>query len=168
MASFKVDKSQLDQLIAKMENPVIQETLKQLPMNKGLVALVAQAIADNFDKEGPGWAPLSPKTIRMSTAKKMGTGATKKDKRRMILQRTGALKKSVTTPGAMHNVWKNEGTNLVWGTDLAYAGIHNYGWPARGIPKREFLVIREEWQTRLNEFILQKASKLISTQMGGT
>lgn len=167
MSSFRVDTSQLDNLVTKFKNPLVKEQLKELPKNKGILALVAQAIADNFAKEGPGWTPLSPTTIRRTVAKKLGTGASKRDKPRMILQRTGMLKKSVTTPGAMHNVMRTDQTALIWGTDLVYAGIHNYGYPSRNIPKREFLVIRDEWEKQLNNFAMQKTIQILNTYFGG-
>jgi phage gpG-like protein len=86
---------------------------------------------------------------------------------RMILQRTGLLKMSATTPGGQHNIWRRDGVNLVWGTDLVYAGVHNYGNAERGIPQREFLVIREQWQQQLEEYAIQRAQAIIEQHLGG-
>jgi phage gpG-like protein len=80
---------------------------------------------------------------------------------RRILQKTGLLKKSVTVPGAKSNIWRTEGTKLIWGTDLVYAGVHNRGFPAKNIPKRTFLVVRDEWMKQLNEYILAEVVKII-------
>lgn len=101
---------------------------------------------------------------------------------RQILKRTGLLFKSVTTPKAPHNIWKAEGSNLIWGTDLIYAGIHNTGgiirpkkakvlaWTDNSgshfakqvtIPKREYLVIRDEWMDRIVEFIVERATTMV-------
>lgn len=183
MAGLRFDRSKLDELIKKMEDPSIKEALNRLPQMAGVAAIVAQAIADNFRKEGPGWAPLQADTIRKSVAKKLkkelakmsnaeileyerkarikGTQEAFIGPNRMILQKTGALKKSVTTPGGQHNIWTNEGTKLVWGTDLVYAGVHNYGWPAKNIPKREFLVIRDEWMKKLNNYLAEQIFKIV-------
>ena len=194
--SFSMDLNGLKELIKRFDSRQLREELTKITQTKGVVALVAQAIADNFAKEGPGWKPLKPQTIRSSVAKSMKKGldagkniVRKKSgnvKARMILQRTGLLKKSVTTPGAQGNIQKNEGTTLVWGTNLVYAGIHNSGGtvkhpgtkngfgmgikiPAHDIPipKREFLVIREEWKSRLNSYIAIKAMEVLVKYLKG-
>jgi phage gpG-like protein len=183
-ASMKIDLSDLINLSQKVKSPYLVQQLNNIPQQKGVVALVAQAIADNFTKEGPGWKPLSPKTIRSSVSQKMrkklseltdkqlvaleaqkrrarAGGSTDKGDvaYRKILRRTSVLLKSVTTPGGPHNIYKVEGTNLVWGTDLIYAGVHNYGY--KNIPKREFLKIREEWELKLWQYVLDRTVKII-------
>ena len=189
--SFRVDLTGLKELVAKFDSPQLKAELNRIPQNMGVIALFAQAIADNFAKEGPGWKPLKPSTIRASVAKSMRKNLDAKNnvvhkksgsvRARMILQRTGLLKKSVTTPGAQGNINRTEGTTLIWGTNLVYAGIHNSGGTIRhpgtkngfgmGIkikphditmPKREFLVIRDEWKRRLNAFITEKCLEAIS------
>lgn len=193
-ASLSLDKSGLELLIKRFEDPTIKAELEKLPQKKAIAALVAQAIADNFDKEGPGWAPLKAETIRRSVSKKIkrfletmtdeeilaherksrakfgGVTANRK-----ILQKTRLLRGTVTTPGQTlskngmtgSNIWRTEGSNLIWGTDLVYAGIHNKGNPAKGIPKREFLVIRSQWLRQLNEFILQEVTQIITSKLKG-
>lgn len=214
--SIKVDTSALDKLIDRLSDPQLRQQLHNVITLKGLVAIVAQAIADNFDKEGPGWAPLKPNTIRQSVSKKLrkvlsklgDKELTKKEAKsrkngeepsRRILDRGGFLKKTVTTPNATvtakeagskktttgSNIYKIEGDTLIWGTNLIYAGIHNkggkvtrharsnirtkkeHGESSFTIPKREFLVIRPEWQQRLNEFIVMKYIEIIKKSIGG-
>lgn len=182
-ASLIFSKQGLENIIHRMTDPEIKQELEYFPKRKAVVALVAQAIADNFDKEGPGWAPLKAETIRNSVAKKLkaklasmtdkellryeqrvrksGTKESEEEPNRRILQRTGLLKKSVTTPGSKNNVWKVDGSNLIWGTDLVYAGIHNRGMPSKHIPKREFLTIRQEWMTLLNDYLVKETFKII-------
>ena len=92
----------------------------------GVIAIITAAIRENFLMQGPGWAPLKPSTIRQSLAKGLKKRAADAGSR-MILQRTGMLKKSVTSMGENHNIFRTEGTKIVWGTDLLYAGIHNTG-----------------------------------------
>lgn len=193
MSSLTLDKSALDRLAQIFESPVIAEQVSQFPQKKAIAALVAQAIADNFEKEGPGWAPLKGETIRASVSKKLKrlmAGLSSEDiqniekKRksqnqephRKILQKTRLLMKTVTTVGykgsvtskgknpktiSGANIWRTEGTNLIYGTDLIYAGIHNAGYPKRNIPKREFLVIRNEWMTQINRFIYDEIVKIL-------
>jgi phage gpG-like protein len=186
-ASMTLSTEGLQSIIDRLNDPQIKAELEKLPMRKDVAALVAQAIQDNFDKEGPGWAPLKAETIRNSVSKKLkkrlesmtnaqllkyeanarkkGTKESQAGPHRMILQKTGLLKKSVTSPGGKDNIWKQEGTNLIWGTDLAYAGIHNNGFPAKNIPQRKFLTIREAWMKQLNEYIMQEAFRIIAERV---
>lgn len=184
MASFKVDLSALKRLAERMNAPELSEHINRIPQEKGVAALVSQAIADNFNKEGPGWAPLKAATIRRSLAKKMRRSlsqmtdkeiikhekAARKDggsTYRMILQKTGLLRKSVTVPSAQGNVYKVEGNNLIWGTDLVYAATHNKGNPKQNIPKREFLVIKKDWMDKIYSFVLGKYSEIVSRAING-
>ncbi len=186
------DVSGIQRLAKKFSDPAVKREIEMIPARKAVAALVAQAIADNFDKEGPGWAPLKPSTIRRSVSKqvagiKVKVGGKLKSLSEMtdaelekyeakarkqpensevqpfrrILKKTGALMKSVTTPGVQHNIYRMQGAKLIWGTDLAYAGIHNKGDPSKNIPKREFLVIHEQWEAQINDYIISEAMKII-------
>jgi hypothetical protein len=126
----------------KMNSPSLKAKVEAVAQSKGIMALIAQGIAKNFEDEGPGWVPLKVATIKGSVskarAKKLGKvsdhellsyeslirkrGKTADDRERlekisakihgkkqpkygpapnrMILQKTGLLKKTVTTPGA--------------------------------------------------------------------
>lgn len=203
-ASMSVDVSGLKRLILALKDPAIEEELTRLSQDKGIAALVGQAIADNFNQEGPGWQPLSPITIKRSVAKGMQKklsrlydseivelerllrtpnkskmqmlsfhklNAKMKNKSpmtaptRKILQVTRLLKKSVTTPGAQHNIYRTDRFNLIWGTDLFYAGVHNYGW--KQIPQREYLVIRKVWEDQIYDYVLDRSIQIIQTKFGG-
>lgn len=186
-ASFKVNADSLKELISKIDNASVKEEVSRLIQKKAVAALVAAAIADNFNKEGPGWAPLKPSTIRASVSAKLKKkldqmsdselkSHEKKSKEpfRKILRRTGLLFNTVTTPGyrgsqkgvSGQNVYRIEDDKLIWGTDLAYAGLHNNGDARRHIPKREFLVIRKEWQKKLQEYLVGGAREIIKTKLG--
>lgn len=98
---------------------------------------------------------------------------------RQILRRSGLLMKVATTPGATgtsksgkksiqgSNIYRVEGTNLVWGVDLIYAKTHNEGNPKQNIPKRQFLVIHEEWYKKINMFMATKIVKLVAAAIKG-
>lgn len=157
-ASLKVDVSRLKTLIANMNSTALRQKINRIMYDKGVAALIGQAVADNFAQEGPGWEPLKAGTIRSSvrnkTTRKALSMMTDKEilryekkarivgaeetPNRAILQRTGMLKKASTIPdykGAKGgNVYRIEGKNLVWGVDLKYARIHNQG----GIIKNGF------------------------------
>ena len=104
-----------------------------------------------------------------SQARKEGTKESFIGPNRKILQRTRLLRGTVTTPGAMiskngitgSNIWRTEGTNLIWGTDLVYAATHNRGNPAKNIPQRKFLTIRAEWMKVLEDYLVSEAFKIV-------
>lgn len=185
-ASFKVDVSGLKRLAARFDSPTVKAELDKIPQKKAVAAIVAQAIADNFAQEGPGWAPLKAATIRYSVSKKMRKKlADMTDKQlmrheararkagttmgvhRMILQKSKTLMKSVTTPGAQHNIYSTEGTKLIWGSDLVYAAVHNKGSPKKNIPKREYLVLHQEWKDRLYSYITEQALTVLKAAIKG-
>lgn len=174
---LEVDVSSLQNLANQIADPAGLRLLDQIAFLKSAAALVAQAIADNFAKEGPGWAPLSPATIRASLTKKNKkrlkkfsndnlatyeefSRASGQDVLKKILQgKNRILYKSVTSPSAAHNIYKPENGKIVWGTDLVYAAVHNYG--NGPIPQREYLVIREEWRLKLEAYMLDRVMKIL-------
>lgn len=191
MSSLTLDLSGLEKLIDSLESEELKQSLLTIPQKREIAALVGQAIADNFAQEGPGWAPLKSQTIRSSVSKELKKKLDKQGKvngepSRRILDRTGVLKGSVTTPGAQGNIYSVEGSNLIWGTDLIYAAIHNKGGviqhpgtsngfgegikiPPHQIPikKREFLKIREEWMEKINDFAVQLTIQLLHQHIEG-
>jgi phage gpG-like protein len=180
-AIFKVNASDIQNLGQRFDNLAASSQIKNLAKEKGIAALIGQAIAENFAKEGPGWAPLKAQTIRSSLAKKLRKSLSQMTNKqllthekmvrrkgstlaplRMILQKTGLLKMSVTTPGAQNNIFQTEGNKIVWGTNLVYAAIHNHGSKKNNIPKRTFLKISSEWKTKLFQYALSRAKQIIS------
>jgi len=170
-ASFQAELSGLRELITRLENPTLRKMLTDLPNRKEVHALISQAIAENFDKEGPGWTPLKASTILRSVSRKIRReirqGKRQIEGARKILQRTGVLKKSVTTPGAKGHVHRVEGINLMWGTDLVYAAIHQHGGTIqRGdhtitVPARPYLKLSDFWKLEIETFALNQALTLI-------
>ena len=108
MPSLKVDTSGIKNIAKAFEDPALRAELMDIPKRRDVAAVVAQGIAANFDEQGPGWPAL-------------------KHREGMALQKTNMLKGSVTTPGARGNIYHTEGTNLIWGTNLIYARLHNRG-----------------------------------------
>jgi phage gpG-like protein len=188
---MKVNTSNLRKLAERFKDPALRTEISALIGTKGVQAIVAQAIADNFAQDGPGWQPLSSRymrseIVRVMKKKKNRDAFFRGEAIRRILQKSGLLKKSVTTPGAPGNVCQVVGLRLVWGTDLVYAGIHNYGGtihnpgtkngfgmgikiPAHDIPipQREFLVIHEKWKMQLEAFIMKKATAIVKKIISG-
>jgi phage gpG-like protein len=107
-ASFTVNLESLKSLVAKMSDSRLSKRIDNIANEKGASAIVSQAIADNFAVRGPGWLPL-------------------KVRKGMPLQKTGLLKRSVTTVGAPGNVHRVEGQSIIYGTNLDYAAVQNFG-----------------------------------------
>ena len=62
----------------------------------------AAAYERSFDRQGPGWAPLAPSTVRRRVREGYGGHGP-------ILQRTGSYKDSVTNPNDLHVVESDDG-----------------------------------------------------------
>jgi phage gpG-like protein len=192
----------MKRLAKAFDSQAVLKAFEEIPRMKGTLALIAQAIRGNFNAEGPGWKALKGQTIRQSLSKKLrgelrGMSAKQiealeealrksgESPYRKILRRTSLLFRSVTTPGAAHQVSEARGLKLVYGTDLVYAGVHNYGMtiqhpgtnrgfgipglkikphPIR-IPKREFLKLGPDAVADLQEFVLQKAGELVKREI---
>jgi hypothetical protein len=76
----------LDRLAANAED--------MRPAQPAVARRVAAGYARSFDREGPGWTPLKPSTIRRRQAEGYSSGP--------ILQNTGSYKKAATNPLALN------------------------------------------------------------------
>lgn len=133
-AKVSLNLSFLHRLVERLGDAGLASRLQNLSSDPGVAAIVEQAVADNFDKEGPGWKKLAENTIKRSISKKLRKNylgnnqvAGSSEPARRILQKSGLLKKSVTTVGATGNIYRPGINKLTWGTDLSYASIHNNG-----------------------------------------
>lgn len=193
--SFNANLESLKFFMRKLDSPELKAKVADIAHEKGIIAIISQAIANNFELEGPGWPALKAQTIRWSVkgkakkaisdmtdaeiehhekaARKSGDDSVQPFRR--ILQLTGLLKKTATTanytgsgkakPGkpavSGSNVYRVENTTVIWGTNLVYANAHNSGDAKRGIPKREFLTIRPEWQAKLDNWAMTQTVKYL-------
>jgi hypothetical protein len=71
MSSFTFDIKSILALIERFKGPKLTAETENLTKDKAIEALISQSIADNFDKEGPGWPPLKPASIRQSLGKSL-------------------------------------------------------------------------------------------------
>ena len=187
--SFTVKVDGLKRLAKALSSSSFASDVQEIVRSKALVAIVGQGIADNFDKEGPGWKPLKAATMNKFLTKAAKSGATKHhptEAAHKILDSKGLLKKAATTPGADGNIYRVEGTNIVWGTSLVYAAIHNKGGtihhpgtkngfgmgikiPPHDIkmPKREFLILHAEWKKQIAEMYFNLLTKKLSKLLKG-
>ena len=147
MISIKIDDSQLKAGLERLERSV----LDLRPAMRSIAQALAYETEQNFQAEGrPRWTPLARPTIegRVGGLAKGRKGGYLKDGRISktvanqaaggfrILQHSGLLASSIVTD--------HDSTSAVVGTNVEYAGIHQFGGQAgRGrkvtIPARPFL-----------------------------
>lgn len=98
------------------------------PVLHSCITVARQAIRDNFTSSAtPDNADWPPRKIE-------GDG-------HRLLMDTGALMQAAvgTGTGAMMEVGTHEASTGVSGAAIPYAAAHNYGYPERNLPQREFL-----------------------------
>lgn len=108
------------------------------PALRKIGGVLERASENAFARQGPGWKPLKPETKKQR--QRLGKAG-------KILQRDGNLASSVSA--------QIEGSTVFIGSNLEYAGVHQFGFPRRKIPKREFLIVSEA-ELRKSNFIISK------------
>ena len=108
--------TELDGMIKRLEN--LQPALE--PAADALVKLVDDSFLNAQTPWGDAWKPLAESTIR------------RKGSSRPLVD-SGVLKNSITA--------KAEKLRILLGTNVPYAGFHQFGTP--NIPKREFLPVKD-------------------------
>lgn len=186
--SFSVKVNGLRRLSKKLSSAEMAPRLATVPLEKAIAALIGQGIADNFEQQGPGWAPLKVQTIRRSVSKKKRkeldrlsdldimvheVKARKNpeiDAFRKILMKTRLLYKAATTPNysgankqGIHgsNIYRVKGSKITWGVDLIYARAQNNGNKKNKIPARRFMHLTDKWKGEIYSFVIQRYKKLI-------
>jgi len=101
--------------------------------------MIAEQFASQGGAEGTPWAPLAPSTLRRRRASPS------------ILYATGALRRSLTEPGAADHVAELEDESLTLGTRLPYAFYHQAG--TRRLPARPIIVLSEARAQRWTEIV---------------
>lgn len=66
--ALRIDLGPLWAIVNRLKDPGLMQAINGIMGDKGVAALVSQAIAANFDEEGPGWKPLKARTIRSSVS----------------------------------------------------------------------------------------------------
>lgn len=123
------------------------------PILDSIGRVMLDSIGKNFQQEGrpQKWAAWSPKYAEwrkgISAAKtvrrKQAAGKTGHGTDMKILSLNKHLKGSITA--------HTQGNVLHIGTNVEYAAAHQYGWPARHIPARPFLLFQESDITRIRQ-----------------
>ena len=117
--------------------PVIRSMLNDFrPVFRDIAKNLESGFADIFDNEGYGWRPLAPSTVReraaLAARGEISVGAA-----HPILQRTGALKRSLADRGSAEHVEVIERHLMVYGSNVSYAGAHDRG--GGRVPQRQIL-----------------------------
>jgi phage gpG-like protein len=106
--------------------------------------VMREAVSSNFDyRSGPDG---------------MAWPERKDNKPHPLLEETGALRAAATEDGAGH-IERIEGNELQFGVSpsgsseggIPGAGVHNFGYPEKNIPQREFLGVSEEHEEAIGE-----------------
>lgn len=111
-----------------------------------MVTNTKKRFEDQHDPDRKPWKPLSPVTIK---ARLGGSKAyTKKGQlRKAAARRVAKMKILIVNANLLNSIqWKVNGGQVIWGTNVPYAKVHNFGGPAgRGlkvnIPARPFMGI---------------------------
>jgi phage gpG-like protein len=134
--------------------------------NTSALAAVAddlrEMIGEQFSTEGAAggtpWSPLATSTLRKSRGLRSG-----------ILDLTGALKGSLTDPGAPGHVETTDGQQLLFGSELPYANFHQVG--TRRMTARPIIVLTPDRITRWVEIVsgqIEEKTVLLGTgELGG-
>ena len=114
-----------------LPNPLEGDSYKKL---KASLLAIMQASKDRLfdsghDPDGNTWAPLSSlsKAKRDAKNKKSGQKNSKFSGTHKVLNDTGALRNSLGVAKAKGAIGTTDGDEVVLGSNLEYAAIHNYG-----------------------------------------
>lgn len=108
---------------------------------------IEKAIFASQGRRGGGsWRRLKPDTI-----KRKGSSE--------ILVDTGALKTSLTEPGAPYQILNMGNTEMEFGSELGTAAIHQSGAPSRNIPARPMIRFTQADHARWNDILLQHLTR---------
>lgn len=83
---------------------------------------------NSVDPDGNPWQPLSNRTVKSKISKNAKiTSDKKKQKKFKILVDTSNLKNSLTVQSGQNSIQETSGDEIVVGTNVEYAAIHNFG-----------------------------------------
>ena len=124
--------------------------------------MLAQQFASEGRSGGTPW-PARVGAVREPPSRKRAMQAAP------LQVRTGALRDSLTTPGAAGGVEELDGGSLTLGTRLPYAMFHQLG--TRRMPARPLIVLSDERASKWTEIVrnaIQDRSTLLGAQeLGG-
>jgi phage virion morphogenesis protein len=95
-------------------------------------------------RAGGSWKQLTQKWLKFKLSRSY-------DPR--ILHLSHRLRDSVTFKGAAGQILEIGATELNFGSNLAWAKVHQYGYPPRNIPARPFLKFRETDRRNIRNMI---------------
>lgn len=167
MVKLKVNDGSVRQLLAELEGNAadLSDAMQEIGM------YIVSHTMERFEREGPGWPPLSPATLRSRRRGRVSAARRLMDRiissmtgrsvlSPKILQDTGRLKASIGAP-SHEGVFRVGSREVVVGTNVPYAAIHQFGTNRAGrshsvhIPARPFLVVEDDDVSVMEEIIRQ-------------
>lgn len=113
----------------KKLNRLEQRMRNTRPLMRDIAGVMADAVEENFAREGrPKWVDLQPATKKARARKNKWPGK--------ILQVSGKLASSVSQ--------RSSQTEAAVGSNLVYAGVHQFGSTKQNIPARPFLRMQDD------------------------
>jgi len=154
---------------ATMLERAVSGKIDYRPLLKTIRVILVSGVRGFFDQsrdpEGVPWKPLKRPRYRplrrgqKHRKRKSPLGIDKP------LVDTGTLMRSVTA-GGRGKVEEMTDTSITLGSNLIYAGVHNYGYPPKNIPQRQFLGISDEMETEIEEatadFVAEQIARSLS------
>ena len=147
---FRLEGPQSPQDYAKDLNGMVERSKDLSPAFEAIARYLQGVVMRNFKAEGRPvkWAPLAPSTIADRMRKGYGSGP--------ILQRSGGLMKSLTTPGAPGFSLRVGPRSVAYTSNIFYFRFHQVG--TSKMPARPMLVFQKQDHTQvsriLNTYIL--------------
>ncbi len=121
--SITVNTGNMAALLDRMSH--IGDDLKEPMAAAG--SLILNRTMDHFTQQmGPAWSGGEWAELSEATKKRRRKGK-KSGREDKILQDTGRLKQSVSPIKGLGNIFRLENTSVEVGTNIEYAGIHQYG-----------------------------------------
>lgn len=131
---FARAKKELEEMAARLKNPKPVLTVAA----QDLTTFVDDRFETSTGPDGSEWKELDPRTVAARRGQTRKTKSGKRKKRTdagsvQILVDTGRLRQSIAT--------KIEGNTLTVGTNVEYAGVHQFG--GEDVPARPYLPVVE-------------------------
>jgi phage gpG-like protein len=141
--SREIELDQLESVLThELAEPLAKDKMTLALYDLGAVAI--QGFVDIFanarDSQGSPWPEHAPATVAMYGPHPL-----------LIL--SGTLRESLTEYSAPYHVHRMVDRTFEWGTTVAYAWVHQEGWAARNIPKREYCYWSEDMKDRAAEML---------------
>jgi phage gpG-like protein len=162
--TYAVNSEPVENALATFEESLAEQSPALMRIADDFREMIAQQFASEGQAEGTPWPPRKFSSAR-STRRGVQAG---RGPASPLLIRTGALRDSLTTPGAAGPVEELEGYSITLGSRLPYASYHQTG--TRRMPARPIIVLSgtraERWTEIVRRSLEEKTLLLGSKELG--